>query len=191
MSSAEKTRIVQALPDLVGLLPRSQGVVARIMHKGESYVFPMTKPDQLNCGNMKVDVAYRPNPWEVLTIQPLDADVFGTVGGKVEQGQTPEQAITTEANEELTDLTGDPTLVRTLGDLQFIIAPAINIKVFQWSENGIARVRGLFDLIIFYMLLNQKQFEALKPHGLTPIHNVPVQQQRSYLPYVMRTNINI
>lgn len=187
MSSAEKTRIAQALPDLAGLLPRSQGVVARIMHKGESYVFPMTKADRLNCGDMKIDVAYRPDTWKVLAIQPLDTAVFGTVGGKVEQGQTPKQAIITEAYEEFTDLTSNPDLVQALGNLQFVIAPAINVKVFQWSENGIARIRGLFGLIIFYMLLNQEQFEALKPHGLTPIHSVPIQQQRSYLPYMMST----
>lgn len=190
ISPAEKTRIAQALPDLVALLPQSKGVVANMRYNDQMCVIPMTPQDRSVNGELKVEVTFTPKSWQVRAIKPLSDVKFGTIGGKVEEGQSELDAVKTEAREELTDLTGDNTFIEALGELRITTAPAINLQVLQWTENGIARVRGAFELSMFYILLSREQFEILKPHGLTSAHNVPIQQQRSYLPYMMRT-INI
>ena len=187
ISSAEKTRIAQALPDIVALLPQSKGVVASIKYNNQMYVIPMTSQDRRVNGNLKVEAAFTPEPWLVHAIKSLNNAEFGTIGGKVEEGQSERDAIQTEAREELTDLTGDNTFIEALGELRITTAPAINLKVLQWTENGIARVRGAFGLSVFYILLSREQFTMLKPHGLTLARKVPIQKQRSYLPYMMST----
>ncbi len=187
ISIEEKIRIAQALPDIVALLPQSKGVVADIKYNDQMYVIPMTSQDRRVNGNLKVEAVFTPEPWLIHAIKPLNDAGFGTIGGKVEDGQSKRDAIQTEAHEELTDLTGDNTFIEALGELHITTAPAINIQVLQWTENGIARIRGAFGLSVFYILLTTEQFRMLKPHGLTPTLTVPIQQQRSYLPYMMRT----
>lgn len=185
---------IKAVVAMANIQPR-QAVIGLIHAFGqvEPLVFPLAREDREKPGGAVKYDAVLDTRGEVLAHGNLGENIHGTVGGAVKPDEVSRRdgaaiALQREAEVELSAVVheqglGELEQLRGIFSQVAIQYPSFELplRVVQWTENGLARIRGVYDLILYGIMLNEEQYALLVQAGLVPWSHVPEQNLRPYL----------